>query len=406
MRIHELKLENIGPFKNSEIQFISKENQMDLPPVVIITGENGTGKSIILDSIRTIFMGIFSSVEREIESDKNFKLSCKISINKNIILDIVSDKKTDLNRFKTNNMEISQLFQSNFKPVYEKDFIFDYWTSKLSSDEFNINNIEILTTKNFLVDALNGVHKNIDVTRTISFFDYLKGSKDKKEKEIGEVLFNLLEQIVNSSITNGYLSHVSRINLTPIVNVQGKEISLSKLSSGNLYLIQRFASLLRQVYSICINNNLPISKYKDIEGVLLIDEAENHLHPKWQKVFLSNILKFFPRVQIIVTTHSPFIVSSVKHSRVYVCLDKIDHSTISEETDFYVNSPIEEILRSPLFNTSSFNEDISTLINSRKKAITDNNLKKVKTIEEKLLKLNPEYFNYLKLDEILKNLLK
>jgi len=40
---------------------------------------------------------------------------------------------------------------------------------------------------------------------------------------------------------------------------------------------------------ICATNGIPIKKYKEIGGVLLIDEAENHLHPKWQKLFLKNI---------------------------------------------------------------------------------------------------------------------
>jgi len=406
MRIHDLKLENIGPFRNSSIQFISDDDNIEFPPVVVITGENGTGKSIILDAIRTIYMGAFSTVEREINSDKTFKISARITINKNKTINILSDKKTDSNQFSNNAMEISKLFHAQFEPAYKRDFIFDYWTSKLSNDKFSISNIEILKPKGYLDDALKGIHKNIDVTRTISFFDYLKDSKDIKEKEIGEVLFNLLEEIVNSSISNGHLSHVSRINLSPLVNVQGKDISLDKLSSGNLYLIQRYVSLLRQVYSICINNDFPISEYKNIEGILLIDEAENHLHPKWQKVFVSNILRFFPRIQIIVTTHSPFIVSSVENSRVYVCNDKIDHSEITEETDFYINSPIEDILRSPLFNTSSFNEDISKLIDERKKAINDNNSDEIQRIEVKLLELNPEYFNYLNLDKILKGLKK
>jgi len=406
MRIRDLKIKNIGPFRNSEINFISDENDLDYPPVVIITGENGTGKSIILDAIRSLYMGVFENVEREITSSEDFEISMKITLNKNKKLDITSKSKNDRNHFVTNHTELSQLFRSQFSSEFKKDFIFDYWTSKLSNDNFTINNVEILSAKKYLDEVLKGIHKNIDVSRSITFFDYLRDSKDSKEKELGEILFSILEQIVNSCIANGHLSHVSRINLTPLVYVQGREISLDKLSSGNLYLIQRLISLLRQVYSICVLNNLPIEEYKKIEGVLLIDEAENHLHPKWQKTLLGNILKFFPNLQIIVTTHSPFVISSVERARIFVCTDNVDHSIITEETDFYANSPIEEILRSPLFNTTSFNEEISDLLVQRKEAIKNHQTESIKEIENKLLAINPEYFNYLNLEEVLRNLKK
>ena len=163
-------------------------------------------------------------------------------------------------------------------------------------------------------------------------------------------------------------------------------------------------SLIRQIYAICINNGISIKNYKQIGGVLLIDEAENHLHPKWQKVFLKNILDIFPNLQIILTTHSPFIVSSIKNSRIYVCKSFDTYSDIIEETDFYSNSPIEEILRSPLFNTSSFNAEISTLIEQRKEFIQNDEVEKAENIEKKLLTINPEYFSYLNIDKLLKNL--
>lgn len=206
---------------------------------------------------------------------------------------------------------------------------------------------------------------------------------------------DILEQIVNISIGEGELSHVSRIILKPIIRIQNKDISLDKLNSGNLYLIQRFTSLLRQVYSIRVHNKLPISDYKSIRGVLLLDEAENHLHPKWQKVFLNNILTLFPNLQLIVTTHSPFIVSSIENSRIYACKSETEYSIVKEETDLYSNKPVEEILMSTLFNTSNFNIEITDLVKKRKEAVWDNDTEEISRIEKILIDKNPEYFNYL-----------
>lgn len=406
MRLKNLTLKNIGSFKDAHLEFISESKKSENPPVIFITGENGTGKSIILDAIRTIFMGVFSEVERDITSSKDFLIKIDLSIN-NSSLELLSTKRNNGRfGFLTSNTEIDKLFKSQFEHSFKKDFIVDYWTSKLSSDKFNIDSITALDPDKYLDDVLSGIHSNIDLTKIISFFDYLKDSRDKHEQELGSSLYQILEKIINLSISDGELSHVSRINLNPIIKIGNNEISLDKLSSGNLYLIQRFTSILSQVYSICSINDIPISEYKEIKGLLLIDEAENHLHPKWQKVFLQNILTLFPKLQIIVSTHSPFIVSSIKNSRVYVCKSKIDYSIIEEETDYYINKPIEEILLSPLFNTSNFGNEISKLLEDRKDAIENKNNEKIKTIENKLLEINPEYFNYLNLDSIIKSIKK
>ncbi len=52
--------------------------------------------------------------------------------------------------------------------------------------------------------------------------------------------------------------------------------------------------------------------------VVTIDEPENHLHPSMQRTLMSRLLFAFPQAQFIVATHSPFIVTSVKDSYVYV----------------------------------------------------------------------------------------
>ena len=408
MRIKNLILRNIGPFENASVDFISGKEELDSPPVICITGENGTGKSIIIDSIRALIKGRFSKgIERDIISSKDFLVKSDIVLNDSeFTLETNSRFESNSNALDTNKMDVNILFTGSLESKLKKDFIFDYWTSKLSNDSFKIENIAAIDSNKYLGEVLNGIHRNVDLTRTITFFDYLQDSKNDYEKELGTVLFNLLKQIIELSVSDGLLSHISRINLKPIIKIGVKEISLDKLSSGNLYLIQRFTSILSQIYSICTLNSINIADYKKIKGILLIDEAENHLHPKWQKVFLKNIIELFPNLQIIVTTHSPFIVSSIKHSRIYVCKSQIDHSIIEEETDYYTNKPIEEILMSPLFNTSNFSEEITDLLVRRKIAINEKNESEISQIESQLKEQNPEYFNYLNLKDILKSIKK
>ncbi|CAA9214463.1 MAG: hypothetical protein AVDCRST_MAG56-120 [uncultured Cytophagales bacterium] len=223
----------------------------------------------------------------------------------------------------------------------------------------------------------------------------------------GSYLFNILKRIINLSLNNGELAYVSRARLEPIIKQNGQEITLDKLSSGNLYLIQRMVSLLGKMYSVHLLKNTPVEEICNTPGLLLIDEAENHLHPKWQKTFIKNVLEIFPNLQIILTTHSPFIVSSVENARVYVCESKGDHCVVKDETAEYSNKPIEEILLSPLFGvTYPFNQEISDLLRARKEAIQSGDKEKEKGIESRLKAINPDYFAYLDVDNLLGELSK
>jgi len=173
-------------------------------------------------------------------------------------------------------------------------------------------------------------------------------------------------------------------------------------------LVQRLISLLGQMYSVYKLNDLPIEELCNTSGVLFIDEAENHLHPKWQKTFLNSVLEMFPNLQIIVATHSPFIVGSVEGAKVYVCKPQQGHSIISDETDIYSNKPIEEILSTDVFGeTSSFaNKEIDELLEARKEAIESRNKEEENRIEKELLKINPQYFSYLEIDKIIDQIKK
>ena len=48
------------------------------------------------------------------------------------------------------------------------------------------------------------------------------------------------------------------------------------------------------------------------EGIVLIDEIDLHLHPKWQKTIVPDLANLFPKIQFILTSHSPFIIQSLE----------------------------------------------------------------------------------------------
>ena len=409
MRIKNIKLKNIGPFREAFIDFTGDNNKK--PPITVITGENGTGKTIILDAIRGLLLGHYGKIERNIIRDENdFFIDASFSFpqKENDFLKFAPDisiqttKVTKQFRFQTTNDNINQKFGN--PDIAKERWIANYWTSRLPTDNFELKNLVAPKPENYLINALNGIQPNIEVTQLICFFDYLKSSDNKKEKKQGEFLFEKLKKIIKYSLIDGEFKYVERSTLTPIMHQTGNDISLDKLSSGNLYLIQRLVSLLGQMYSVHVLNNTKIEDICNTPGLLLIDEAENHLHPKWQKSFLNSILDIFPYLQIIVTTHSPFIVSSVDSANVYVCKSMQDYSIVEDKTSEYSNKPVEEILLSPVFNTSSFNAEISKLIEDRKQAVENNDKEKVDKLEKQLKQINPEYFSYLDVEDILQKI--
>lgn len=65
MILKELYLENIGPFKQAKLEFPTEKDSEGRLPVTIITGENGTGKTMILDAIRALLLGESGILERD-----------------------------------------------------------------------------------------------------------------------------------------------------------------------------------------------------------------------------------------------------------------------------------------------------------------------------------------------------
>ena len=61
--------------------------------------------------------------------------------------------------------------------------------------------------------------------------------------------------------------------------------------------------------------------FADLEGILLIDELEQHLHPRWQRTILGQLRKSFPKLQIIATTHSPLVASGARGMAVHQLTD-------------------------------------------------------------------------------------
>ena len=94
------------------------------------------------------------------------------------------------------------------------------------------------------------------------------------------------------------------------------EMIVDDLSDGFRSIISMVADLAYRM--VRLNPQLGERAVMETPGLVLIDEIDMHLHPLWQQTVLLDLQKAFPKVQFIVTTHSPQVLSSVPATSIRV----------------------------------------------------------------------------------------
>lgn len=111
---------------------------------------------------------------------------------------------------------------------------------------------------------------------------------------------------------------VDRSPLSLSVRKGEHRLILSQLSDGERSFLAIIGDLVRRL-SIA---NPALSDPLQGAGVVLIDELELHLHPQWQRNVVENLRKVFPKIQFVATTHSPFIIQTLRSDEL-ILLDDI-----------------------------------------------------------------------------------
>lgn len=107
----------------------------------------------------------------------------------------------------------------------------------------------------------------------------------------------------------------------------GTWLPLSNLSDGYRSIIRLVSDIAYR--AIKLNPHLGVNVIQETEGIVLIDELDMHLHPRWQQRIVGDLKLAFPKIQFIVTTHSPFIVQSLKSNEII----NLDGNLIDQHPD-------------------------------------------------------------------------
>lgn len=100
-----------------------------------------------------------------------------------------------------------------------------------------------------------------------------------------------------------------------VVQQDGVFLPVHALSDGYRSFLAWTSDLIWRLLQVAAKTN---RRLREIPGVVLVDEVDLHLHPKWQRRIVSTLAQTFPELQFLLTTHSPLIVGSLRREHLHV----------------------------------------------------------------------------------------
>ena len=334
--------------KNIHIKQVRHLKDINLPlekedyPHLMITGKNGSGKTSLLNAIANHIERIandsyknFESYERQIEYfEKHLKKE-----NPQNTLSIEQQLQYYKNQYELFFGEVIVAFEdvdSLIRKYQDGNFIIAFYEAHRT-----IKNLQepINPTKPELQDKWG-----IKQTSTQEFLNFLSDLKIQEALARNEKLERDADQIrewfVNFERLLGEIFQDKDLQLyfnykdySFKILTKGKEFKFTELSDG-------FAAVLDIVVDLILkmqDKNQLIRAYES-EGIVLVDEIETHLHLELQKVIMPLLTEIFPNIQFIVTTHSPFMLSSLSNA---VAFD-LEHQEIIEDLTEYSYESLAE----------------------------------------------------------------
>lgn len=369
MYLKKLVYKNVGPLHSVSIDL--PFNDDGSPKPLIIVGENGSGKSILLSNIIDSFyeMANKAYVDAVISAEKNqyqyYKaiMSEHITIGEEYLYSVVQydnsidyvykcgnlsfeSLKKDINSISNtldwkenanykginaNKKQVEEIFSNNVvcsfganrfeKPIWmgEKYYMTEsglhasvnpWYSGKIPNpiSAKNVTDLNMQWLLDIIVDSRPDI-KNDNGQITIVHNSVpnllLQGSVRKQVEQI-------LSTIISKNVYFGLnLRNSGKSRFSIRQNDDDRIIvpTLDSLSTGELALFNIFSTIIRYADRLNTFNSL---NYNGIVGIVVIDEIELHLHTSLQIEILPKLIKLFPKVQFVITTHSPLFLLGMR----------------------------------------------------------------------------------------------
>ena len=333
--------------KNIHINKVRHLSNINIPlekedyPHLMITGKNGSGKTSLLNTIANHIERIANDRYKYFEEYKS-----KIEYFEN-----------ELKENSQNTLSIEQQLQY-YKNQYE--FFFsevtvafedvDNLIRKYQDGNFIIAFYEAHRTIKKLQEPKNPTKPElqdkwgIKQTSTQEFLKFLADLKiqealarnEKLEKDANQIRewFVNFEKLLGEIFQDEDLQlHFNYKDYSFKILTKGKEFKFTELSDG-------FAAVLDIIVDLILKmqHKNQLTRAYECEGIVLVDEIETHLHLELQKVIMPLLTEIFPNIQFIVTTHSPFVLSSLSNA---VAFDLEQQEIIEDLTEYSYESLAE-----------------------------------------------------------------
>ncbi len=150
-------------------------------------------------------------------------------------------------------------------------------------------------------------------------------------------------------------------------------VRLKDLSLGYRTLLTWMVDLASRLFDRYPKSANPLAE----PAVVLVDEIDLHLHPRWQRTLLGFLSARFPNTQFIATAHSPLVVQAAADANIVLLRRDGDHVVIDNDVERIKNWRVDQILTSELFGLESARPpQVSPALEERKKILAKARLTK------------------------------
>ena len=381
MYVSSIKIENLRCYEQAEVSFehpdvATKSEAKRVDNVTLLLGNNGAGKT-------TILKGVALAVLAPVIQDAGFKPHCLVrrtsdsepireaTVNSSLVFDAQDFE------YSSEYVEPSPPSQGRANIVsrgdYESVTKTSYTSTALESDERNIHDrLHEDDSPAFFLVAYGATRRVASPNSSEIFSDKSRGLRYRRVASLFEDYVALMPLKVwfsdlRSERREGVVDLVNELtpddiqfngefdDLQPVFTHRGIDLPFTALSDGYRGYVGMIADLLHHLNHACPDDR----KLTEMSGVVLIDDVDLHLHPTWQRTVIPKLAATLPRLQFIVTSHSPLVAATLYAQNIRIVDSPVDGpSQVSQMQERIHGLNADQVLTSSYFGLpSSRSED-------------------------------------------------
>jgi len=333
--INRIVVDNFFSIKHVDLDFNDSKE-------IYFLGENGDGKSLLLMALYLAFNGNY--ITTKTDQEETGRAVDILRKNKSLQLKGYDEFDKEYNPQQANYIENIYAYGTH-RGRYSADTPEEYGFMSLFDFNKTLND-PITWLKNQKLLELESLSKNDEKNKDTFRF---------VTTELENMFYELLERNVKVEIQGTDVYFIEK----------GYKLNFEQLSEG-------YRSIIIFVCDILYRLSFNVGKNKDIKsikGVVLVDEIDLHLHPKWQQVIIKRLRGLFPCIQFFFTTHSPTIIQGASNDAIVYRIYRENGET--KTSDPYLRKDLNHLMINTLLTSPLFGLDDSRLDTNNENANTD-----------------------------------